>query len=207
MNRPKDPALRQQLLERAVHYVLRNGVGTLSLRPMAKDIGTTARMLMHHFGSKEALVADVLVAIEEGFAQRVAAYTGEERSVSVTLSRMWKETSVQAMDASLRAMFEVWGQALVHPSRYEKLLQWLTEPWIDMLRRRFELAGRKPAEAAILATLAIGAFQGLQLVRLTSGDDARCKAALKTLIKWLDAEKRPMTPSATRARIVARLGT
>jgi len=207
MNRPKDPALRQQLLERAVHYVLRNGVGTLSLRPMAKDIGTSARMLMHHFGSKEALIADVLLAIEQGFAQRVAAYVGDDRSVSFTLSRMWSETSAPAMDASLRAMFEVWGQALVHPSRYEKLLQWLTEPWIDMLRRRFELGGRKPAEAAMLATLAIGAFQGLQLVRLTSGDDARSKAALKTLIKWLDAEKRPMTPSDTRARIAARLGT
>jgi AcrR family transcriptional regulator len=200
-------SFHEQLLERAVHYVLRNGVGTLSLRPMAKDIGTTARMLMHHFGSKEALVAEVLVAIEEGFARRVAGYVGDERGVRFTLNRMWSDTSAPAMDASLRAMFEVWGQALVHPSRYEKLLQWLTEPWIDMLRRRFEVAGRKPAEAAILATLAIGAFQGLQLVRLTSGDDARCKAALKTLIKWLDAEKRPMTPSATRARIVARLGT
>ncbi len=186
MSRPRDPALREKLLERAVHYVLRNGVGGLSLRPLAKDIGTTARMLMHHFGSKEALVADVLVAIEQGFAQRVAGYVGDERSVSLTLNRMWSDTSAPAMDASLRAMFEVWGQALVHPSRYEQLLPWLTEPWIDMLRRQFERAGRKPAEAAVLATLAIGAFQGLQLVRLTSGDGARSKAALKTLLKWLD---------------------
>jgi AcrR family transcriptional regulator len=191
MNRPKDPALREKLLERAVHYVLRHGVGGLSLRPLAKEIGTTARMLMHHFGSKEALVADVLVAIEERFAQRVAGYVGDERSVRLTLNRMWNETSASAMDASLRAMFEVWGQALVHPSRYEKLLQWLTEPWIDMLRRRFERAGHKPAEAAVLATLAVGAFQGLQLVRLTGGDGARSKAALKTLIDWLEAGKRP----------------
>jgi AcrR family transcriptional regulator len=186
MNRPKDPALRQKLLERAVHYVLRNGVGGLSLRPLAKDIGTTARMLMHHFGSKEALVADVLVAMEEGFAQRVLGYVGDERGIRFTLNRMWSETSAPAMDASLRAMFEVWGQALIHPRRYAKLLEWLTEPWIDMLRRRFERAGHKPAEAAVLATLAVGAFQGLQLVRLTSGDGARSKAALKALMGWLD---------------------
>jgi len=201
VNRPKDPKLREKLLERAVHYVLRNGVGGLSLRPMAKDIGTTARMLMHHFGSKEALVTDVLAAIEQGFAQRTAAYVGEERSVGFTVSRMWSETSAPAMDASLRAMFEVWGQALVHPDRYEKLLQWLTEPWIDMLRRRFERAGHPPAKANILATLAIGAFQGLQLVRLTSGDDARSAAALKTLMEWLDPVSATPRSSAARPRV------
>jgi AcrR family transcriptional regulator len=200
MNRPKDPALRQKLLERAVQYVLRHGVGGLSLRPMATDIGTTARMLMHHFGSKEALVANVLVAIEHGFAQRTAAYVADDRSVSSTLNRMWSETAAPAMDSALRAMFEVWGQALVHPSRYESFLQSLTEPWIDMLRRRFAHAGHKPADAAILATLAVGAFQGLQLVRLTSGDGARSAAALKTLLQWLDPPSPRAPPSPKRKR-------
>jgi AcrR family transcriptional regulator len=200
MNRPKDPALRQKLLERAVQYVLRHGVGGLSLRPMATDIGTTARMLMHHFGSKEALVADVLVAIEHGFVQRTASYIGEDRSVSFTLNRMWSETAAPAMDSALRAMFEVWGQALVRPSRYESFLESLTEPWIDMLRRRFEHAGHKAADAAILATLAVGAFQGLQLVRLTSGDGARSAAALKTLMQWLDPPTTKAPPPHKRKR-------
>jgi AcrR family transcriptional regulator len=186
MNRPKDPSLRQKLLERAVQYVLRHGVGGLSLRPMAKDMGTTARMLIHHFGSKETLVADVLLAIEQGLARRTAAHAGDDRTISVTLNRMWSETAAPAMDSALRAMFEVWGQALVHPGRHEAFLESLTEPWIDMLRRRFEHAGHHAADAAILSTLAVGAFQGLQLVRLTSGDGARSAAALKILLQWLD---------------------
>jgi AcrR family transcriptional regulator len=200
MNRPKDPALRQKLLERAVQYVLRHGVGGLSLRPMAKDIGTTARMLIHHFGSKETLVADILVAIEQGFAQRTAAYVGDDRTIRFILNRMWSETAAPAMDSALRAMFEVWGQALVCPSRYESFLESLTEPWIDMLRRRFEHAGHKAADAAILATLAVGAFQGLQLVRLTSGDRARSAAALKTLMQWLDPPSPKAPPPHMRKR-------
>jgi len=199
MNRPKDPAIRQKLLEHAVQYVLQHGVGGLSLRPMAKDIGTTARMLIHHFGSKENLVADILVAIEEGFAQRTAAYVGDDRTISFTLNRMWGETAAPAMESALRAMFEVWGQALVHPRRYESFLEWLTEPWIDMLRRRFEQLGHKGTDAAILATLAIGAFQGLQLVRLTSGDGARSAAALKTLLQWLDPPS-PIVPGPPKKR-------
>ncbi len=200
MNRPKDPALKRKLLERAVQYVLRHGVGGLSLRPMATEIGTTARMLIHHFGSKEALVADVLLAIEHGFAQRTAAYVGDDHSVSFILSRMWSETAAPSVDSALRAMFEVWGQALVHPSRYESFLQWLAEPWIGMLRRRFERSGRGAADAAILATLAIAAFQGLQLVRLTSGDGARSEAALKTLLLWLDPPSSKSTAPPNRRR-------
>ena len=163
---------------------------------MAKDIGTTARMLIHHFGSKEALVADVLVAIELGFAERAAAYMGDDRTVTFTLNRMWSETAAPPMDSALRAMFEVWGQALVQPSRYESFLQSMTEPWIDMLRSRFEHAGHRAADAAILATLAVGAFQGLQLVRLTSGDGPRSAAALKVLMQWLD----PPSPKASSPR-------
>jgi AcrR family transcriptional regulator len=186
MNRPRDPVLREKLLERAVHYVLQHGVGGLSLRPMAKAMGTTARMLIHHFGTKETLVADVLIAIEQGFAQRTAAYIGDGQTVGFTLLHMWTETAAPAMEPALRAMFEVWGQALVHPTRYQSFLKSLAEPWITLLSRRFEKSGHKPAAAVVLATLAVGAFQGLQLVRLTGGDDLRTAAALQALVQWLD---------------------
>jgi AcrR family transcriptional regulator len=186
MNRPKDPAIRQKLLDAAVQYVLRHGVGGLSLRPMAKNIGTSARMLMHHFGSKETLIAEVLLAIERGFAQRTAAFTGDNYSISFTLSKMWNETAASTMEPALRAMFEVWGQALVHPNLYRSFLESLTEPWINSLRRRLELNGRDPSEATVLATLAVGAFQGLHLVRLTSGDGLRSERALRALLQWLE---------------------
>jgi len=167
--------------------VLRHGVGGLSLRPLAGEIGTTARMLMHHFGSKEALVAEVLTSIERGFAERTAVHRGAGRSVGETLRGMWRETAEPAMEPALRAMFEVWGQALVQPDRYRSFLDSLTEPWIALLQRRLEESGCKRAEAAVLATLVVGAFQGLQLVRLTSGDAARSEAALRALLRWIDS--------------------
>jgi AcrR family transcriptional regulator len=196
MNRPKDPALRRRLLERAAQYVLRHGVGGLSLRPLAKEIGTTARMLIHHFGSKETLVTEVLLAMEQN-ARQAASDTDDSRSVHVMLSRMWDDIAAPRKEHALRAMFEVWGQALVHPDRYQSYLESLTEPWIELLQRRFEQSGRKAAEAAILATLAVGAFQGLQLVRLTSGEGRRSEAALRMLLQWLDP---PSVKPLSRAR-------
>lgn len=92
------------------------------------------RLILHHFGSKDALLAAVLVAIEQGFVQRAAGYAGDELSISLAMQRMWRETAAPATDLALRAMFEVWGQALLNPSRYAALLASLTEPWIELMR-------------------------------------------------------------------------
>src|SRR5450755_1516567 len=138
MNRPKDLAIRDRLLQATVRYVLRNGVGALSLRPLAKEIGTSARMLMHHFGSKETLVSLALQSIERGFVEQSAAATATGHGPGDVLRQLWRDTAAPAMEPALRALFEVWGQALIHPEKYASFLHWVTEPWIDLLRRRFE---------------------------------------------------------------------
>ena len=186
MNRPQHSAIRERLLQATVHYVLRNGVGELSLRPLAKEIGTSARMLMHHFGSKETLVSLALQSIEQGFVERVAAATATGHGPGDMLRRLWRDTAAPAMEPALRAVFEVWGQALIHPEKYPSFLRWVTEAWIDLLRRRFEQSPRTADDAVTLATLAVGAFQGLHLVRLTGGDPARSERALGVLLGWLD---------------------
>jgi AcrR family transcriptional regulator len=199
MNRHKDPVLRQQLLERAVQYVLAHGVGGLSLRPLAQAIGTSARMLIHHFGSKQALIAAVLSAIERGFEQRTADLRGQDRSIASTLTHLWGETGAAQMERALRATFELWGHALVHPEQYATFLASLTQPLIERLQHRFELAGHTRAEALVRATLAVAAFQGLQLVRLTSGNGRRREAALRLLLSWLEpTAARPTRPIRRR---------
>ena len=51
---------RETLLPLLAAYVLENGLADVSLRPLAKAAGTSDRMLLYHFGSKEELVAALL---------------------------------------------------------------------------------------------------------------------------------------------------
>ena len=60
MSRTADDARRAELLERAVDYVLRQGLAQLSLRPLAKATGSSPRLLLYYFGSKEALVVEII---------------------------------------------------------------------------------------------------------------------------------------------------
>ena len=60
---------RDRLLAAAVGQARRGGIGDLSLRELAAAIGTSHRMLLYHFGSREGLLTAVARAVDE--AERV----------------------------------------------------------------------------------------------------------------------------------------
>src|SRR5436305_2199440 len=55
---------RERLLDGAIEYVAEHGLTDLSLRTMATALGTSHRMLIHHFGSKEKLWVEIVRTVE-----------------------------------------------------------------------------------------------------------------------------------------------
>src|ERR1700759_4223033 len=55
---------KQQLLERALGYLAEHGIGDISLRELAAALGTSHRMLIYHFGSKEGLFVAIVQEAE-----------------------------------------------------------------------------------------------------------------------------------------------
>ena len=56
---------REQLLRAAVDYVAGHGISDLSLRQLGAALGTSHRMLVYHFGSKEGLLVAVVREVEQ----------------------------------------------------------------------------------------------------------------------------------------------
>ena len=54
-------APREELLGKAIGWFAEHGVGETSLRTLAEGIGTSHRMLIYHFGSREGLLAACLL--------------------------------------------------------------------------------------------------------------------------------------------------
>ena len=73
---------RAELVEGALDHVLRTGLVGLSLRPLAAALGTSDRMLIYHFGSKERLVGEVLAHAQQRLAQSVAPPDAQVRSLA-----------------------------------------------------------------------------------------------------------------------------
>ncbi|MFD0599775.1 TetR/AcrR family transcriptional regulator [Catellatospora coxensis] len=58
-------ASSRELLDRVIAYAAAEGITGRSLREIAAGVGTSHRMLLYHFGSREGLLAAVVGLIEQ----------------------------------------------------------------------------------------------------------------------------------------------
>ncbi len=81
------------LLEDLIAYLIRHGVADLSLRPMAAAAGTSARLLIFHFGSKERLLIEALdemqARLQRSLADLLAGESGVARPAPLRLFWDW----------------------------------------------------------------------------------------------------------------------
>ncbi|MEJ6397870.1 TetR/AcrR family transcriptional regulator [Yoonia sp. 208BN28-4] len=97
------------LLQSLSDHVLAHGLQTASLRPLAKAAGTSDRMLIYHFGSKEALVDDVLHYIADRMAHDLTALLTDQRSRSAgaLLENLWQAAQSETMRPTMRIWLEL----------------------------------------------------------------------------------------------------
>ncbi|MFD0451550.1 TetR/AcrR family transcriptional regulator [Rhodococcus aetherivorans] len=60
MGRHKDVERRRALLEGCCAYAEEQGLFGLTLRPLADRLETSTRNLLHHFGSRENLIVEIV---------------------------------------------------------------------------------------------------------------------------------------------------
>ena len=161
MARPVDPHRRAATLEKAADYVLEHGLAGLSLRPLAKALGTSPRMLLYDFGTKERLVDEILAEIR----RRLAAMLDPGRELD--LAEVWAWISAPERVPFLRLFFEVYVASFAQPERGAPLVG----DWLAVLRSRGEVD-----EAT--GTLMIAVVRGLLLDRLTATDPERTDRAM-----------------------------
>src|SRR4051812_30554304 len=170
---------RERLLAGAMGHVARHGVGDLSLRGLAAALGTSHRMLIYHFGSREGLLIEVIRTVE---AQQRAALAemllDEEAPPEETMRRMWRRVADPALWPNERLFFEVYAQALQGRSHAEPLLDGIVDLWVEPLARIAVARGEDEARARTEVRLGIAVTRGLLLDLLATRDRAAGGAAM-----------------------------
>lgn len=172
MPRPIDRAKREELLARAGAVLARTGVVDTSLRGLATELGTSARMLIHYFGSKENLILEVLHR-----QQRAAIPETDDLHLpeSVAAHREWCFEDWHACTRgerrdTLRVVLQVFGAACGVDSPYREYT-WQT---LSLLTRnsqaRLEAIGMPTRTAETRSRLALATFQGLIIEYFTADD-------------------------------------
>src|SRR3954470_354875 len=180
--RPPDQNRRAATLDRATDYVLANGLAGLSLRPLATALGTSTRMLLYDFGSKEQLVAEVLAEARRREAALLAEWRRANTSDAATLHTIWHWIAADERVPFLRLFFEVYVDAMVHPERYAGGARAMVEDWLGVIAGDW---GADTPDSAT-ATLMIAVVRGLLLDRLATGESVRTDAALARFVELIE---------------------
>ncbi|MGW7386799.1 TetR/AcrR family transcriptional regulator [Streptomyces sp. NPDC054794] len=192
MPRPPDPAKRRDLLERVRSYVIHNGLADLSLRPMARALGTSDRMLLYYFGTKERMVAEALALYEARPLLRVRGLLdtmGTPRDAAALrrfAEEIWRQFSGPDMRATLPLYLEVMSASVLHPERYGPVMRDLLGEWTGLVTSLFRGLGMTEPHARTEATLLVDAMFGLLTAPLADGDWDRAGAACHALLDRLE---------------------
>jgi AcrR family transcriptional regulator len=185
--RTVDERRRVELLDRIVDYVLSSGLADLSLRPLAKAVGSSPRVLLYYFGSKEELVTEILVRAGERQRDVFAKLPKNPQSYEETLRAAWKIVSAPEREPIFRLFFETYGLALQNRKRFARFLDRVVENWLAYLEAPAIRNGYSRKDARALATVMIAGFRGFMLDLCATRDRKRVDRAVEFWIKALDS--------------------
>jgi AcrR family transcriptional regulator len=187
MARNPDPQRRRQLLDEVVDYLVENGLEAISLRPLAAALGTSARMLLYYFDSKEQLIVDALARAREREREMIARSAAAGAAPVDAFLSVWRwMTSGRALPF-LKLFFEVYALALQDPKRFEGFAARAVHDWLPFFQDALVSAGLDKEEARRWSTLLIAASRGLLLDLLATRDRKRIASASDLLVDLLSS--------------------
>ncbi|NUU24619.1 MAG: TetR/AcrR family transcriptional regulator [Streptomycetaceae bacterium] len=154
---------RRELLAATRAYAAQNNLSDLSLRPLAAAIGSSPRVLLYLFGSKEGLIREVLAA---GRAEQLALVERASREADgprEVLELLWVWLTDRERRTVLRLFFEGYIRGCGDEEPWQGFALASVDDWLPPLEGL--LAGRRAP-----ATLVLAVMRGLLLDWLA--DDA-----------------------------------
>jgi AcrR family transcriptional regulator len=179
---------KQQLLDATIAFFAEHGLGDLSLRQLAAGIGTSHRMLIYHFGSKEGLLVEVVRAVEERELAALATLELEGLGEGEVMRRLWKRLSDPRMWPQERLFCGVYARALGRDSDAGRaFLSDVMETWlVPVTRELVRQRGVTTSVARAEARLRLAVVRGLLLDLLATGDRSGVNRAHERFIEMCE---------------------
>ena len=176
------PSPKERLLDAVIDHFTTDGLADQSLRHIAEAIGSSHRMLLYHFGSKDGLLLEVVREVEARTQARLTQVAEmADMHSDVVIRRMWTYLTDPELAGFERLFFALYGRALQGDRATLPLLRGDIEHWLDA---NVALAAEVGVPAELVRThsrLGLAVMRGLLLDLLATGDRAGVDAALEAL--------------------------
>lgn len=176
---------RDDLLARVVDYVAEHGVGEASLRTIAEGAGTSHRMLLYHFRSREGLLAAVVETTWGRRQHQFAELLTQTGDPYVLADEFWRRLADEA--AGFGPLFFEFAAAAMHRRQWADQMREWVGAWTRSLTELFVRAGYERDRAGELAHALLAITRGALFELCLTGNRP---AADATIEQFLNSTKR-----------------
>jgi AcrR family transcriptional regulator len=177
---------KEELLNGALSYLSEHGIANVSLRPMATQLGTSPRILMFHFKSKERLLQEVMEELQTRLKSSFARIGKGSRKAVPPLKRFWIWATEKGNLPYLKLLYETQIIAAQNPKVYGAYLRTVSRDWQGVVLQTLSQSLRSKD----MATLCIAVFDGLLIELIMTGERPRLMSALDMFIALASSPKR-----------------
>ena len=194
----QDSARKLQLLDAAYDYVIEHGLTELSLRPLAQAIGSSPRVLLFLFGSKDGLVQALLArARANELAMLADVETGG--GLAEVGRRVWRWLAHPDHRRLLTLWAEGYSRSLANPAGpWADFGRRTVDDWLHILSAAQSARVRRTARGVAERTLLLAVLRGALLDLLATGDIERTSAAVTAHLTRIEGTLRARRDSGTR---------
>jgi AcrR family transcriptional regulator len=182
----KDLQRRDEWTRTATDYVHEHGLIGLSLRPLAAALGTSDRMLLYHFDTKDHLVAAVLRESNDRGVAGIQALR-PSRDLRAAVHDLWSLVNSPAIEPCVRLYVEAAALGLLGREPYASVVREANARWSQALITHLTRSGVTRRLARRAATVIDAAFMGFQLDAPLDVNPAARKRAVADLAEAVAA--------------------
>ncbi|MCO1659774.1 TetR/AcrR family transcriptional regulator [Pseudonocardia humida] len=180
------PTRRTELLELAYRYVLEHGLSDLSLRPLATAVGSSPRVLLYLFGSKDRLITALLARARADELRLLALARRPAATPAVGLDVVVEDIWDLLVSADQRPLLALWVEGCARSLRNPGPIgRWCRGPfetvddWLSLLADGQPPAVRGTEDGRAERVLALAVLRGALIDMLLTGDVERTTAAVR----------------------------
>ncbi|GAN90403.1 transcriptional regulator TetR [Gluconobacter frateurii M-2] len=182
---------KAQITSALADLALKEGIATLGLRSMAAKVGTSDRMLIYYFETRDQLIVDVLEQVSTRLSALLLRIDDGSRS---SPGQFLMRVLVMAHDPEIAPFMTLWTEVIARGARgetpYDRIGPGAVKSWTDWIDSKLEPSpdhidtGRAAAllsivEGAVLLEMAapgstkdVACFLSKALDTISSGSDA-----------------------------------
>lgn len=177
MPRGRDDARRRDLLRAVIDTMARTGIGSRSLRDIAEAAGTSHRMLLHHFGSRDELLVAVVEEVERRQQETLAAAPDDPVAAARAL---WAQLRAPELRPHERLFFECYARAAQGEEPFARLVPSVVDGWLAAVAERAPDGVDAPS-----IRLGLAVTRGLLLDLAATEDESGVDAAYERFLDLL----------------------